>query len=127
MEKGIKRLGDAELEIMLAIWGAGEPVNSSYVHEKLRGSRDWALPAVITAMNRLVDKGFLACEKRGRGNLYRPLIGEEDYKAAEGRGLLDRLYGSSCRSLVAALVNRGAMKEEELKELRDYLDQLEVN
>ena len=72
MQKGIKRLGDAELEIMLVVWQAEEGVNSTYVHEKLKGRRDWALPAVITAMNRLVDKGFLSCEKRGRGNLYRP-------------------------------------------------------
>ena len=126
MEKGIKRLGDAELEIMLAVWGAEEPVTSPYVHGKLRGRRDWALPAVITAMNRLVNKGFLACEKRGRGNLYRPLIGEEDYKASEGRGILDRLYGSSCRSLVASLVDGGKIGKKELEDLRAYLDELEV-
>ena len=36
----MKRLGDAELEIMLAIWAAGEPVQSTYVQEKLRGGRD---------------------------------------------------------------------------------------
>ena len=126
MEKGIKRLGDAELEIMLAVWAAEEPVTSPYVHGKLRGRRDWALPAVITAMNRLVDKGFLSCEKRGRGNLYRPLIGEEDYKASEGRGLLDRLYGSSCRSLVASLVDGGKIGKKELEDLRAYLDELEV-
>ena len=99
----MKRLGDAELEIMLAVWAAGEPVQSTYVQEKLRGGRDWALPAVITALNRLVDKGYLACEKKGRGNLYRALIGEEEYKAAEGRGILDRLYGGSFTGMVASL------------------------
>ena len=64
----MKRLGDGELEIMLAIWGAEEPVSSTYVQAKLKGRRDWALPAVITALNRLVDKDFLAVEKRGRDN-----------------------------------------------------------
>ena len=66
----MKRLGDAELEIMLAVWNAGEAVTSVYVCEKLRPSRNWALPAVVTSLNRLVDKGFLACEKQGRSNLY---------------------------------------------------------
>ena len=126
MEKKIRRLGDAELEIMLAIWEAEGPVTSPYVHEKLKGSRDWALPAVITSLNRLVDKGFLACEKQGRSNRYRPLVDEETYKAAEGRGLLDRLYGSSCRSLVASLVDGGKIGREELEDLRAYLDGLEV-
>ena len=126
MDRKNRRLGDAELEIMLAIWEAAEPVTSPYVHEKLKGRRDWALPAVITSLNRLVEKGFLACEKQGRGNRYQSLISEEEYKASEGRGLLDRLYGSSCRSLVAALVDGGRIGREELADLRAYLDELEV-
>ena len=31
MEETIRRLGDAELEIMQAVWAAGEPVSSTYV------------------------------------------------------------------------------------------------
>ena len=121
----IKRLGDAELEIMLAVWGAGEAVTSTYIHEKLKGSRDWALPAVITALNRLIDKGFLASEKRGRVNYYRPLLSEGDYKAAEGRSVLDRLYGSSFKGMVASLVDGKAIDQAELDDLRRYLDELE--
>lgn len=121
----IKRLGDAELEIMLAVWGAEESVTSTYVHEKLKGRRDWALPAVITALNRLIDKGFLASEKRGRVNYYRPLISERDYKAAEGRGVLDRLYGGSFRGMAAALYDGHAIGEAELRDLRQFLDELE--
>ena len=121
----MKRLGDGELEIMLAIWGAGEPVSSTCVQEKLKGRRDWALPAVITALNRLVEKGFLAVEKRGRVNYYRPLVTERDYKAAEGRNLLDRLYGSSFQGLVASLYDSRAIGKRELDDLRTFLDKLE--
>ena len=121
----MKRLGDAELEIMLAVWGAGGPVQSGYIHQQLRGSRDWALPAVITAMNRLVAKGFLSCEKRGRSNWYRAEVTEGAYKAAEGRGLIDRLYGSSFTGMVASLYDGRAIGQEDLTELREYLDKLE--
>ncbi len=121
----MKKLGDAELEIMLAVWAAGEAVQSSYVQERLKGSRDWSLPAVITSLNRLVDKGFLACERRGRGNLYRPLVSESAYKAAEGRGLIDRLYGSSFTGMVASLYDGRAIGRDDLEELRQYLDELE--
>lgn len=121
----MKKLGDAELEIMLAIWGAGEPVPSSYVQEKLRGSRDWALPAILTSLGRLVDKGFLACEKRGKSNWYRPLVSESGYKAAEGRGLIDRLYGGSFTGMVASLHDGRAIGKDDLAELRQYLDTLE--
>ena len=113
----MKKLGDAELEIMLAVWGAGEPVPSAYVQEKLRGSRDWTLPAILTSLNRLVDKGFLACEKRGRGNWYRPLFFQKA-----------KLYQGSVRvplflSGPEGLVGRGV--RDDLAELRQYLDTLE--
>ncbi len=121
----MKKLGDAELEIMLAVWAAGEPVQSGYVQDKLRGSRNWTLPAILTSLGRLVEKGYLACEKQGRGNLYRPLISEGEYKTAEGRGILDRLYGGSFTGMVASLCDGRAIGEDELKELRQYLDALE--
>lgn len=121
----MKRLGDGELEIMLAIWRAGEPVQSGWVQEQLRESRPWALPAVLTALNRLVDKGFLTCEKRGRGNWYAARVSERDYKASEGRGIIDRLYGSSFTGMVAALYDGRAIGDDDLSELRQYLDELE--
>ena len=121
----MKRLGDAELEIMLAVWSAGEPVTASYVRQKLRGSRDWPLPAVLTSLNRLVEKGFLSCEKQGRGNRYRPVISEDGYKTAESRGIIDRLYGSSFTGMVASLYDSRAIGRDDLEELRQYLDRLE--
>ena len=121
----MKKLGDAELEIMLAVWEAGEPVPSSYVQEKLRGRRDWALPSILTSLSRLVDKGFLSCQKRGKSNWYHPLVSEKDYKAAEGRGLIDRLYGGSFTGMVASLCNGRAIDEDDLAQLRRYLDTLE--
>ena len=121
----MKKLGDAELEIMLAVWEAGEPVPSSYVQEKLRGRRDWALPSILTSLSRLVDKGFLSCQKRGKSNWYHPLDSEKDYKAAEGRGLIDRLYGGSFTGMVASLCDGRAIDEDDLAQLRRYLDTLE--
>ena len=121
----MKKLGDAELEIMLAVWEAGEPVPSSYVQEKLRGRRDWALPSILTSLNRLVDKGFLSCQKRGKSNWYHPLVSEKDYKAAEGRGLIDRLYGGSFTGMVASHCDGRAIDEDDLAQLRRYLDTLE--
>ena len=121
----MKHLGDAELEIMLAVWNADGPVQSACVQQKLRISRNWTLPAVITSMNRLVEKGFLTCRKEGRCNLYSALISEQAYKAAEGRSVLDRLYGGSFTGMTAALYDGKAIEKKDLEELRQYLDQLE--
>ena len=121
----MKRLSDAELEIMLAVWDAGEPVTSGYVHRRLFPTRNWQLPAVVTAMNRLVEKGFLACDRQGRNNLYRPLVEKQAYMAQESRGILDRLFGGSFKGLVAALYDGEAIGDQDLDDLRKYLDELE--
>jgi len=76
-------------------------------------------------MNRLVDKAFLACEKRGRSNFYHALVSETRYKEEESRSFLDRLYGNSFTGLVAALYNGKTIGKEDFAELREFLDELE--
>ena len=125
MAQSVRRLGDGELDIMLVIWGTKEAVNSSYIQEKLKAHRQWTLPAVATALSRLVEKGFLTCEKAGRSNYYRARISEEDYKAAEGRTFLEKLYGNSFTGMVASLYDSRAIGPEDLDDLRRFLDELE--
>ena len=85
MTEKTKKLGDAELEIMQTLWSAAEPVTSGWVLERLKGRRDWALSALMTALSRLADKGFVLCDRSTRTNFYSPLVSEADYKAAESR------------------------------------------
>lgn len=120
-----KRLGDAELEIMLAIWEAGKPVSSSYVLSQLEGKRDWKLSTLMTVLSRLMDKGFLTMEKQGRNNLYSAVISEESYRRSEGKNILEKLYGNNLRAMVSSLVGGKAVTKEDLDALRSYLDELE--
>lgn len=125
MSDAIRRLPDGELELMLAVWQAGGPVSASAIREALGERRPWALPTLMTVLGRLTDKGFLICQKQGRHNLYRAAVSQGDYQAAQGRSLLETLYGNSFQSLVASLVDGHAVSQEDLRELRAYLDELE--
>ena len=55
----MKRLGDGELEIMLAVWGEEEPVSSTLVQEKLRGRREEWGCLRITCTVRRISPGIL--------------------------------------------------------------------
>ena len=125
MNERIKRLPDAELEIMLVVWKAGTPVNSSYILERLQGRRKWALATLMTVLARLTEKGFLVCKKDGRNNLYHASIGEDEYKANEGKSILEKLYGNSFKNLVTSLYNSKAIDQGDLAELRRFLDKVE--
>lgn len=125
----VKRLGDAELEIMQIIWdsccGQSTAVTAGYILEQLQSRRKWALSTLMTALNRLIDKGFLSCDKSNRNNLYFPVISREQYQASENRSFLEKLYGSSFQKLVASFYDSRIINNCDIQELRSFLDELE--
>ena len=89
----MKRLPDAELEVMQAVWSLEAPVTAAEVQRKVPS--DWKATSVLTFLSRLCDKGFLSCEKEGRQNLYTPCVTREDYLQRESRSFVERMCGGS--------------------------------
>ncbi len=127
MNTNNKKLGDAELEIMQAIWESdgGSPITSVYILNVLKSSRKWQLSTLMTSLARLEDKGFVKCDRSCGTNLYSALVSENDYKAAASQSFLKRMYNSSVQSLVATLYGNKMFSGEDVKELRSFLDELE--
>ncbi|WP_141502365.1 BlaI/MecI/CopY family transcriptional regulator [Paenibacillus luteus] len=125
MENRLKRLPDAELEIMLVIWRNGQLVSSSYILDQLRDKRKWSLPSLMTVLARLIDKGFLYCEKEGRYNRYCSAVSESEYKESEGKSTLIKLFGNSVQDMVMSLYNGKAINKTDLSELRELIDKVE--
>lgn len=125
MSNNLKKLGEAELEIMQVIWNSGKPVTSNYVLKELQGQRKWQLSTLMTSLARLSDKGFVSCDRSTGSNLYTSIISENEYKAGASRHFLEKLYNNSIRNMVAALYSDKAIKDSDVKELREFLDQLE--
>lgn len=125
MQKDIKRLGDAELEIMQVIWHTGAPMTAGSVQEKLRGRRDWQLSSLMTALSRLAEKGFVQCDRSTRTNLYTALISEAAYREEAGQSFLAKLYDNSIQNFVTALYDAHALTPDDLEELRSLIDEME--
>jgi predicted transcriptional regulator len=120
----IKRLPDSELEIMMIIWEADQPVTSAYIMEKLAGEKNWANTTILNFLARLVDRGFLEISKQRRFNYYKPVIDENEYLKKESKSFLERMHKNSLTSLVAALYDGDAISKEDLEELRKYVDEV---
>lgn len=125
MEKIMKKLGEAELEIMQVIWKTEVPVTSSFILKELQERRKWQLSTLMTSLSRLVDKGFLSCDRATGNNLYSSIISENDFKAKESKSFLEKLYNNSIQNMVATLYSNKAIKDTDMNELRKYLDDLE--
>ena len=117
----MRRLPDAELEVMKVLWELGPDTPRSELEGGL-APFGWAANTVNTYLSRLADKGFVAVRREGRTNLYTPLVGREDYLSFDSRAVVDRLYGSP-RNFVAALAREG-LEAGELEELQALLEEL---
>lgn len=125
MDKTIRRLPDAELEVMQAVWACEAPVARADIDAKLKDTHPMALTTLLTVLTRLADKGFVRIEKQGRSARYIPLVRREEYLAQQSRRFLEKLCGGSLPAFAAALCDSG-LSRQELAELRRLLERDEL-
>ena len=125
MEKTMRRLPDAELEVMQAVWMCTPPVARGEIEELLRETHPMATTTLLTLLTRLADKGFLKIEKEGRSARYIPLVARQDYLAEQSGRFFHKLCGGSVSAFASALCDSGLTKEE-LAELRALLERDEL-
>lgn len=121
METTIRRLPDAELEVMQAIWACEPPVARTDISERLKDTHPMALTTLLTVLTRLAEKGFIQIQKEGRSARYIPLIARQDYLAQQSRRFVEKVCGGSLPAFAAALCGSGLTKEE-LSLLRSLLE-----
>lgn len=122
MNNAFRRLPDAELEVMQAVWDCAPPVTRAGVDEILRKTHPMAQTTLLTLLTRLAEKGFISIEKNGRRSEYVPLVSRQDYLASQSRRFFDKLCGGSVSAFASALCDGGLTKEE-IAELRRLLDE----
>lgn len=117
----MKKLPDAEFEIMKVVWANEPPITTSVIMEHLGKEKAWKAQTVITLMVRLVQRGFIRTEKKGKERTYFPIIGREEYLKFESGDFMDRFHGNSFRSLVAMLYNDKKIDDSDLDDLLKWL------
>lgn len=118
----VPRLPDAELVIMQIIWQVNGDTTSSHICRELEGKREWAVTTVLNFLARLVDRGFLTVRRSGKTNIYTPIINEDVYLENESKSFLEKLHGNSLKSFVAALYEGRAIDQNDLTELKQFID-----
>ena len=125
MSKSIRRLPDAEQEVMQAVWACTPPVARADIEAILYPNHPMAMTTLLTLLTRLSEKGFLSIEKIGRKSLYTPLISQEDYLAAQSKTFFQTLCRGNLSTFATALCDSGLSKEE-ITQLRTLLERGEL-
>ena len=126
MTRTMKRLSDAELEIMNVLWDAGCALSRMDIEKGLADIKAWAPTTVLTFLARLIEKGFVSCEKHGRFNMYSAYIGRKQYLEWENRMFLDRFYDSSVANFVASACQGRDVSAADIEELRRLLSGMKM-
>jgi Predicted transcriptional regulator len=118
----MKRLPDAEFEIMKAVWSFDMPVTAAIIKNNLDWEKSWKVQTVIAMLNRLINKGFLTTEKKAE-RTYIPLITQEEYLKWETENFLKQYHSGSFFSLFSALQG-SKLSSKEQEELSNILNKM---
>src|SRR5713226_1007024 len=117
---GVRGFGELEAAIMDRVWSAGRPVRVREIHDGLRPEREPAYNTVLTVVEILYRKGWLAREKDGRAYRYHATVSREDYTA----GLMGEALEASGDRVAALRSFVGRIDPSEARQLRRMLDQV---
>jgi BlaI family penicillinase repressor len=127
IKKGtLPRLTPAEFEIMDAVWKSGE-LTVTEIMRKVNGAhnRDLSRSTIQVQVGRLKEKGWLKHRQEGNKFIIQSTTPRKEALAAIALDIGDRIFGGSCVELVRAFFSRSAVSPDEIKQLRELIDEYE--
>lgn len=121
----MKRLSESEFEIMKILWSRDHAMTSNEILDEIKVQRNWKLASLMAALARMVEKGYVYCDRSTRTNYYTAVVEEEQYKIGESQQLLDKLFNKSATKLIASLYNGKKFSNKDIQELKTYINSLE--
>lgn len=108
-----KTLTRAELHLMNILWDKGE-ATVQQLHDVLEEPKP-AYTTTLTVMQVLTKKGIVTFEKKGKANVYRPLLLREEYIEGFVSEAKETVFGGSLRSFLSFFAKSESIDKEELK------------
>ena len=114
----------AEMEIMRIIWDLNRKVTTKELCDRLPERK---LTTISTLAGRLIDKGVLRSEKKGRSHVheYEAIMTEAEYQQMQTKEFVTNVHRGSALSLMSALFRNDGLTKEDIAELRKLIDQKE--
>ena len=120
--KAVQLPTEAELEILNVLWANG-PSTVRDVHTL--GGKATGYTTVLKQMQVMVEKGLLERCERFRSHVYEARIAKERTQQQLTRNLVQRAFDGSAKNLVLGALSSQKVSPEELKEIREMLDEFE--
>ncbi len=115
------KLFDSELKVMDVLWREGD-LAARQVAAVLEAEVGWNVNTTYTLIKRCMKKG--AIQRTDPGFRCHALIPKEAVQAAETDELVGKLFDGSVDKLFASLLGRRNLTAEQVRRLRDIVEEL---
>lgn len=116
------KLFDSELKIMAVLWKNGA-TTAKQIAEFLKEQVGWNKTTTYTLIKRCIDKG--AIERLEPNFVCHPLVTIEQARELETTELINKMYDGAADQLVASILGRKSLSQEEIERLKRLVDSLE--
>ncbi len=111
---------ERELDVMAILWDLGY---ATVTEVRDRIDDDLAYTTVLTVLRTLEGKGYVGHREEGKAHRYVPLVARNAAGQSALRRLTEKVFAGSPELLLTQLVSGRRLSAEELKRMRQLLDQ----
>jgi BlaI family transcriptional regulator, penicillinase repressor len=119
-------MSDAEREVLKVLWDHGPLAVREVATRLAEGGQEWARSTVITLLQRLEKKGYVASDKSKFAFVFRPVLSRKDVMRARMNDLAGELCDGDALPLVLAFAERHRFSPAELARFRQMIDDIEA-
>lgn len=116
----LPKISEAEWEVMKLIWKSN-PLTSEEIINLLSDRMIWSAQTIKTFITRLIKKGAIGFEKKGRIYFYFPLLSEDECIRSENEFFLKKVYDGALNMLLTKFLEEEELTLEQIEELETIL------
>jgi predicted transcriptional regulator len=115
----------AEREVLKALWDAGPSTVRDIVELLTQQGKQWSRSTVITLLQRLEKKGYVASDRSSFAFVFQAVVTREEIAEQRLKELAGELYAGEAVPLVLAFAERHRFTDDEVQQFREMIEQLE--
>ena len=119
-------LTKAEWLVMETLW-SNPPLFLSEIMEAMENAVDWKSSSYMTYLKRLTDSGYIGYKLVSGNRRYFPLRPRRDCVDEESRYILSKMTEDSAMLLLASMVEKASIGQEEKERLKKLIQDLTRN
>ncbi|MFO8069033.1 MAG: CopY/TcrY family copper transport repressor [Alkalibacterium sp.] len=120
------QISPSEWEVMRVVWTT-HPITSKEINDSLKAKKEWKLATTKTLIGRLVKKGMLSTEQKGRKYEYSPVVSEKESIDEAIDDLLNQMCTTKVGQTIETILEKSTVSMSDLERLEALIQEKKVN